>query len=134
MPEQGKKVRLFKPSVYEEKLKAARAKGREQVAKRIQLTKSRDRVANIIKLLTRKAQLKKNGKTDQLKAFNAKYGAYLGNFGDMKKAKGLLSRINTRRNIVLRSIENLRTQVKTANQRLNLSKKREAERRTKKGK
>lgn len=131
MPDQGKKVRLFKPSHYEEKLKAARNKGREQVAKRIRLTKSRTKVETIIKLLSRKSQLRKAGDAAKLKAFNAKYGAYLGGFGDMKKAKGLLSRINAKRAIVVRSIENLRTQVQTASQRLNMSKKREAERRQK---
>lgn len=128
MPQTGKKERLFKPSVYEGKLKVAKEKGREQVQKRINLNKSRTKIGNIIKLLARKRALRKEGNTTAIKKFNEKYATYLGDFNDAKKAQALMVKLDRRLKIVVRSIENLRAQVKRNTDKLNQSKRRQAER------
>lgn len=108
----GKPQRLYSVATYDKRIAAAKAKGRELVAKRGRLIKSRNNVDNIIKLTTRRRELVRMGARAELKKFDEKNRRYLGSSPKpLKETKALLSKLVSRIKVTRASIENLRTRV-----------------------
>ncbi len=116
----SKTQRLYSVATYDKRLAAAKAKGRELVAKRKGLIASRNKVANIIKLTTQRRKLVRDGAREELKKFDAKNGAYLGKTPrPLKDVESLHKKLLGRLNITRKSIENLRGRVSTLNEKRN---------------
>lgn len=108
----SKPQRLYSVATYDKRIAAAKAKGRELVAKRGRLIKSRDNVENIVKLTTRRRELVRMGARAELKKFDEKNRQYLGATPKpLKETQALLSKLVSRIKVTRASIQNLRTRV-----------------------
>lgn len=115
-----KKQRVYSVATYDKRLAAAKAKGRELVAKRKGLVASRNKVDNIIKLMTQRRKLVRDGARAELKKFDEKNKEYLGkNPRPLKDTQVLAKKLVSRLNITRKSIESLRNRVSVLNAKRN---------------
>lgn len=115
-----KPQRLYSVATYDKRLAAAKAKGRELVAKRKGLVASRNKVDNIIKLTKQRRQLVREGAREELSKFDAKNKGYLGTSPrPLKETQALQKKLVSRLNNTRKSIESLRNRVSILNAKRN---------------